>query len=226
MIMKMKKAALATRYKFNILRNVAKVTTFRLSIVTTEKILRSSMKTAGIADGEKIIRTNRPAIGTLTKELIETKLEVKSIRSLLERRTSKFEGLTEYDQHFIKTFAREAAVSFAEYFAQSDKKPIIPKTVVYFSDDGDLYIEPKKDHCYPTVKNSLRQRIVKILITAKGYVPPDDLISAVEGTRKSVEFAINRINSLSKFHLNDIKLIDNRRTYGYRISPTIMIKQG
>ena len=222
----MKKAALATRYKFNILRNVAKVTTFRLSIVTTEKILRSSMKTAGIADSEKIIRTNRPAIGTLTKEIIETKLEVKSIRSLLERRTSKFEGLTEYDQQFIKTFAREAAISFAEYFAQSNSKPITPKTVVYFSDDGDLYIEPKKDHCYPTVKNSLRQRIVKILITAKGYVPPDDLISAVEGTRKSVEFAINRINSLSKFHLNDIKLIDNRRTYGYRISPTIMIKQG
>ena len=90
----MKKAALATRYKFNILRNVAKVTTFRLSIVTTEKILRSSMKTAGIADSEKIIRTNRPAIGTLTKEIIETKLEVKSIRSLLERRTSKFEVLT------------------------------------------------------------------------------------------------------------------------------------
>jgi hypothetical protein len=184
------------------------------------------MKAVGIAGGNKIIRNNKPAIASLTKEIIETKLEVKSIRSLLERRTSKFKGLTEYDQHFIKTFAREAAISFAEYFAQSDKKPIIPKTVVYFSDDGYLYIEPKKDHCYPTVKNSLRQRIVKVLISAKGYVPPDDLISAVESTRKSVEFAINRINSLTKSHLNDIKLIDNRRTYGYRINSTIIIKQG
>jgi hypothetical protein len=57
-------------------------------------------------------------------------------------------------------------------------------------------------------------------------VHPDDLISAVESTRKSVEFAINRINSLTKFHLDDIRLIDNRRTYGYRINPTVIIKQG
>ena len=35
----MKKAALATKYKFNIWRNVAKITTYRLSIATTEKIL-------------------------------------------------------------------------------------------------------------------------------------------------------------------------------------------
>ena len=221
----MKKVTLAKKYKFNIRESVAIARTYPNLIGTTEKILRSSMKAAGIAGGNKIIRNNKPAIASLTKEIVETKLEVKSIRVLLERRTSKFEGLTEYDQHFIKAFAREAATSFAEYFAQSDKKPIIQKTVVYFSDDGDLYIEPKKDHCYPTVKNSLRQRIVKILITAKGYVPPDDLISAVESTRKSVEFAINRINSLTKFHLDDIRLIDNRRTYGYRINPTIIIKQ-
>ena len=221
----MKKASVATKFKFNIRKPVAMAQTYRLSIVITEKILRSSMKEIGIAGGDKIIRNNKPAVASLTREIIETKLEVKSIRSLLERRTSKFEGLTEYDQQLIKAFAREAAISFAEYFAQSDKKPIIPKAVVYFSNDGDLYIEPKKDHCYPTVKNSLRQRIVKVLISAKGYVPPDDLISAVEGTRKSVEFAINRINSLTKLHLDDIKLIDNRRTYGYRINPTIIIKQ-
>ena len=165
--MKMKKASLATKYKFNTRESVAIARTYPHLIGTTEKILRSSMKAAGIAGGDKIIRNNRPAIVNLTKEIVGTKLEVKSIRSLLERRTSKFEGLTEYDQQFIKTFAREAAISFAEYFAQSNSKPITPKTVVYFSDDGDLYIEPKKDHCYPTVKNSLRQRIVKVLISAK-----------------------------------------------------------
>ena len=221
--MKMKKALLATDHNLNT-RKVAIETNYRFSIVT-KKILRSSMKATGIAGGDKIVRDNKPAIADLTKEIMETKLEVRGIRSLLERRTSKFEGLTEYDQQFIKTFAQEAATSFAEYFAQSDKKPIIPKTVVYFSDDGDLYIEPKKDNCYPMVKNSLRQRIVKVLISAKGYVSPDDLISAVASTRKSVEFAINRINSLTKFHLDDIRLINNRRTYGYRINPTIIIKQ-
>ena len=110
--MKMKKAVLATEHNLNI-RKVAIETTYRFNIVT-KKILRSSMKATGIAGGDKIVRDNEPAIADLTKEIIETKLEVKGIRSLLERRTSKFEGLTEYDQHFIKTFAREAATSFAE----------------------------------------------------------------------------------------------------------------
>src|SRR3989344_2992269 len=126
MNMKMKKAVLAIKHNLNT-RKVAIETNYRFSIVT-KKILRSSMKATGIAGGDKIVRDNKPAIADLTKEIIETKLEVKGIRSLLERRAGKFEGLTEYDQHFIKTFAKEAATSFAEYFAQSDKKPIVPKT--------------------------------------------------------------------------------------------------
>ena len=91
--MKMTKAELATEHNLNIKR-VAIETNYRFSIVT-KKILRSSMRATGIAGGDKIVRDNKPAIADLTKEIVETKFEVKSIRSLLECRTSKFEGLTE-----------------------------------------------------------------------------------------------------------------------------------
>jgi len=223
MIMKMKKASLATKYKFNILRNVAKVTTFRLSIATTEKILRSSMKTAGIADSEKIIRTNRPAIGTLTKELIETKLEVKIIRSLLERRTSKFEGLTEYDQQFIKTFAREAAVAFAEYFAQGKAKPEIKQIILHLSAEADLYRDPKNKYCYPMGKEDLRHRIIKYLI-GKTYQPTPDIRMATNaGSDYSVRSAIMKINAKAKNDLKITRLIEGRRTDGYRINPKYRI---
>ncbi|KKS80193.1 MAG: hypothetical protein UV55_C0046G0001, partial [Candidatus Gottesmanbacteria bacterium GW2011_GWC1_43_10] len=45
----MKKASVATKFKFNIRKPVAMAQTYRLSIVITEKILRSSMKEIGIA---------------------------------------------------------------------------------------------------------------------------------------------------------------------------------
>lgn len=218
MIMKMKKAALATKYKFNIRRSVAKITTYRLSIATTEKILRSSLKTAGIAGSDKIIRTNKPAVADLTKEIIETKLEVKSIRSLLERRTSKFEGLTEYDQRLIKTFAQEAAVAFAEYFSQNKTKPELKQTILHLSADADLYRDPKSKYCYHMGKELLRYRIVKNLIGKTYQTTPDIRIATEAGSDYSIRSAIIKINAKAKHDLKINKLIEGRRTDGYRIN--------
>src|SRR3989344_7327484 len=223
MIMKMKKVGVATKYKFNIRKPVAVAQTYRLSIITTEKILRSSMKAAGITDGDKIIRDNKPAVADLTREIIETKLEVKNIRSLLERRAGKFEGLTEYDQHFIKTFAREAAISFAEYFAQGKTKPELKQTILHLSAEADLYRDPKNKYCYPMGKEDLRHRIVKYLI-GKTYQPTPDIRMATNaGSDYSVRSAIMKINAKAKNDLKITRLIEGRRTDGYRINPKYRI---
>lgn len=219
----MKKASLATRHKFNIRKPVTMAQTYRLSIVTTEKILRSSMKTAGIADGDKIIQNNKSAVGDLTREIIETKLEVKSIRSLLEHRTSKFEGLTEYDQHFIKTFAREAAISFAEYFAQGKAKPDLKQTILHLSADADLYRDPKSKYCYHMGKELLRYRILKYLIGKTYQTTPDIRMATEAGSDYSVRSAIMKINAKAKNDLKIGKLIEGRRTDGYRINPEYRI---
>lgn len=223
MIMKMKKASVAAKYKFNIRKPVAVAQTYRLSIVTTEKILRSSLKAAGITDSDKIIRNNRPAVADLTREIIETKLEVKSIRSLLERRTSKFEGLTEYDQHFIRTFAREAAISFAEYFAQGKAKPDLKQTILHLSVDADLYRDPKSKYCYHMGKELLRYRIVKYLIGKTYQITPDIRMATEAGSDYSVRSAIMKINAKAKNDLKIGKLIEGRRTDGYRINPEYRI---
>ena len=57
----MKKASVATTYKFNTRKAVEFAPTYRLSIATTEKILRSSMKSAGIAGIDQIIK--HPILG-------------------------------------------------------------------------------------------------------------------------------------------------------------------
>jgi len=222
--MKMKKASMATKYKFNIRKPVEFATTYRISVATTEKILRSSMKSVGIANGNQIIKHNQPAIGLLTKEIIETKLEVKSIRSLLERRTSKFEGLTEYDQQFIKTFAREAAISFAEYFSQGKTKPVeLKQTILYLSAEADLYRDPKGKYCYPMGKELSRHQIIKYLI-GKGYQATSDIRMATSAkSDSSVRSAIMKINAKAKHDLKIGKLIEGRRTDGYRINPKYRI---
>jgi len=222
--MKMKKASVATKYKFNTRKAVEFAPTYRLSIATTEKILRSLMKSVGVANGNQIIKHNQPAIGLLTKEIIETKLEVKSIRSILERRTSKFEGLTEYDQQFIKTFAREAAISFAEYFAQGKTKPVeLKQTILHLSAEADLYREPKNKYCYHMGNGDLMCRIIKYLI-GKGYQATSAIRTATEaGSDYSVRSAVMKMNAKAKHDLKIGKLIEGRRTDGYRINPKYRI---
>ncbi|MDE2188687.1 MAG: hypothetical protein KGJ35_03090, partial [Patescibacteria group bacterium] len=175
-------------------------------------------------DSVQIIKHNQPAIGLLTKEIIETKLEVKSIRSLLERRTSKFEGLTEYDQHFINTFAKVAAISFAEYFSQGKTKPVLNQTILHLSAEADLYREPKNKYCYPMGKEQSRHQIVKYLI-GKGYqATPDIRMATSAKSDSSVRSAIMKINAKAKHDLEiEKKLIEGRRTGGYRINPEYRI---
>jgi len=181
------------------------------------------MKSVGIADSDQIIKQNQPAIGLLTKEIIETKLEVKGIRSLLERRTSKFEGLTEYDQQFINTFAKVAAISFAEYFAQGKTKPVLKQTILHLSAEADLYRDPKSKYCYPMGKELSRHQIIKYLI-GKGYQATSDIRMATSAkSDSSVRSAIMKINAKAKHDLKIGKLIEGRRTDGYRINPKYRI---
>lgn len=222
----MKKVALASKYKFNIRKPVAIASTYRLTVGITEKILRSSMKAAGIADGDKIVRNNKPAIASLTKEIIETKLEVKSIRVLLERRTSKFEGLTEYDQHFIKTFAREAAISFAEYFAKNATGPTSKKTIVYLSTDGDLYREPKSQYCFRMEASSGRMKLIATLMASKKYVPTRTLIDLTDlSSVKSIQSAVQAIRRMAEKKLKVPDFIDGWQDSGYRINPNVILKK-
>ena len=222
----MKKATLATKYKLNIRKSVGIDTTYHLSVGTTEKILRSSMKAVGIKNGDKIIRDNKSAVADLTKEIIETKHEVKSIRILLERRTSKFEGLTEYDQHFIKTFAKEAATSFAEYFTKNKEAPTGTKPIIYISSDGDIYREPRSQHHFRIETASRRMTLIRTLMTSKKYVPTRTLIEITGlATPKSVRSAVYAIKKLVEKKLKVTDFIDGWQDSGYRINPNIFLKK-
>lgn len=223
--MKIKNAVLARKYKFNVRKSVAVAPTYLLSIGKAENIFRASMKSAGITGGDKIVRDNKPAIANLTKEIVETKLEVKSIRVLLERRTSRFEGLTEYDQHLVKIFAREAAISFAEYFAK-DKNAPTNKTVVYLSPDYELYREPKSRYCFRMEAPSKRMKLITAIMTAKKFIPTQTLVDITGlASVKSVQSAVQAIRRSAKKKLELSEFIDGWQDSGYRINPNVMLKK-
>ena len=221
----MKNAVLARKYKFNVRKSVAVAPTYLLSIGKTESILRASMKSAGIAGGDKIVRDNKPAIADLTKEIVETKLEVKSIRVLLERRTSRFEGLTEYDQHLVKIFAREAAISFAEYFAKRADAPA-GKTIVYLSPDSELYREPKNQYHFRMEAPSKRMKLITAMMTAKKFVPTQTLVDITGlASIKSVQSAVQAIRRSAKIKLGLPEFIDGWQDSGYRINSNVILKK-
>lgn len=204
---------------------VAIETSYRFSMITGN-ILRSSMKEAGIANSDKIIRDNKPAIADLTKEIIETKLEVKGIRSLLERKVSKFEGLTEYDQHFIKAFAREAAISLATALTKNTVPPSSLKPIIYISFDGDIYREPRGQYHFRIETSSRRMTLIRTLMESKKYVPTRTLIDITGlATPKSVRSAVYAIKQLVEKKLKVPNFIDGWRDSGYRINPSIILKK-
>lgn len=220
----MKKARLATKHNLNS-KKVAIETTYYFSLVT-KKILQSSMKTAGIADSEKIVQINKSAVVDLTKEIIETKHEVKSIRTLLERRVSKFEGLTEYDQHFIKAFAREAAVSLAGALTKNVTSPAGPKIIIYLSPDGDLYREPKSQYCFRMEVLSGRMKLVMALMASKKYIPTKTLIDLANlSSVKSVQSAVQAIKRMAHKKLKVSEFIEGWQDSGYRINPNVVLKK-
>jgi len=224
----MKKVALTKKYKISIRKRetVSMEATYRISFTDTKKILQSSMKSAGIPEAGKIIQKNESAIVDLTKEIVETKHEVKSIRVLLERRTSKFEGLTEYDQHFIKTFAKQAAISLAETLTKKAVTPNGPKPIIYLSFDGDIYREPKSQYHFRIETSSRRMTLIRTLMESKKYVPTRTLIEITGlATPKSVRSAVYEIKQLVEKRLKVPNFIDGWQDSGYRINPNIILKK-
>lgn len=207
-------------------RKVAIESRYTFSIGDTKNILRSSLESAGILEADKVIEKNESAIIDLTKEIVETKHEVKSIRVLLERRTSKFEGLTEYDEHFIKTFARQAAISLAEALTKKAVAPAGPMVTVYISADGELYREPKSQYTFRMENSSGRMKLVMALMTSRKYIPTKTLIDLTDlSSIKSVQSAVQAIKRMVHKKLKVSEFIVGWQDSGYRINPNVILKK-
>ena len=92
--------------------------------------------------------------------------------------------------------------------------------------DGDLYREPKAKHCYEMGKEKQRQKIVRILLERKAFVPTDELVELTGSkNRKALHNAKLMINRKAKYRVGIDNLIIGRSVSGYKINPEYKIKQ-
>lgn len=218
--MKMKKAVLATKYKFNINRSVAKTSTYPFTISAVVGELRSALKDfADVENPAEVVKADDPAIVALTKALNHNTRSVEAMTRAYQTAINKVADLE-------KSIAHMTAEGAAYGLAAKKAKPADKKKVIYFSSDGDLYREPKSKHCYEMGKEKQRQKIIRILLDRKTFVPTDELVELTGSkNRKALHNAKLMINRKAKYRVGIDNLIIGRSVNGYKINPEYKIKQ-
>jgi hypothetical protein len=220
MIMKMKKAVLANKFKFSILRSVSKTSTYPFTISAVVRELRSALKDfADVKNPAEVVKAGNPAIVALAQAINSNTKSVKAMTRAYQTAISKIVDLE-------KSIARMTAEGAAYGLAAKKTKSVDKKKVIYFSSDGDLYREPKAKHCYEMGKEKQRQKIVRVLLERKTFVPTDELVLLTGSkNRKALHNAKLMINRKAKYNLGVENFITGRSVSGYKINPEYKIKQ-
>jgi hypothetical protein len=94
------------------------------------------------------------------------------------------------------------------------------KTAICLNQFGDLYREPRNKYCYEMGEKDDRHKIIRYLITNKGYQPTSQIALELSKGEDSIIDAIGKFNSIAKGKLN-IKenLMLGKKGSGYRINP-------
>lgn len=220
MTMKMKTAVMATKFKFNINQSVAKTTSYHFSISAVVGELRSALKDfADVENPAEVVKAGDPAIVALAQAINRNTQSVEAMTQAYQTAINKVADLE-------KSIARMTAEGAAYGLAAKKAKPADKKKVIYFSNDGDLYREPKAKHCYEMGKEMQRQKLVRTLLERKTFVPTDDLVELTGSkNRKALHNAKLMINRKAKYRVGVDNLIIGRSVSGYKINPEYKIKQ-
>lgn len=206
--MKMTKVALESSYKFN--------------FVATKDAVQNAFDNAGLI---LALREATDVIKTLSRELQETRFEYKNRVVNAEKVLSGIKEYRKQNDDERKRIAKDVV----EYWfdkVSTIKHSTKNKIVVYFSADNELYCEPKSEHCYRLESNSGRSKLIRTLITHKGYMPTQTLIE-ITGLRnqKSIEGAVYAMRKIIYKKLNVSDFIDGYQDSGYRINPNVLLKK-
>ena len=201
---------------------VSMETEYKFDIIATKDAVRNAFDNAGLM---LALREATNVVRILVDELRETRQEYKNYVAKTEQILL---GIKEYRKQ-NNTERKKIAKDVVDYWFEKVTTPIQPvknKTVVFFSTDNELYCEPKIDHCYRLEVNSYRDKMIRMLIAHKTYVPTETLIEICGfASRKSLESAIDAMNRIAHRELGVFKIVEGYRDSGYRIHPGIILKK-
>lgn len=233
----MKKAGLATRYKFNIKQTVGIAVTMQFSLGVTKKSVGKAFKNAGL-DPDTVAQNK---INELNKRLIESE----NSRAESEKKRVQAEAKNVALQNQIDVLLieneeyKKLAIEDREKLAQDiikywradiakekEKNKKKDKPIVYLASDGFIYREPKEKYFHRVDVNSRRGKFLLAIMGNKDYTPTRTLIDITGfGSRKSVESAVYEMKNDIKEKLKIENFIDGYQDYGYRINPAVIFKK-
>lgn len=218
----MRKAEIATKYISSTNQLVAtKSTTYRFRTWSIAEELREALRK--LAD---VVKMQGEILNKLIERTNEKNPGVKEMTEALSRTSDSMEKMTKTLEAKLPGIYPELNADQTQRISKTVLKALTKKKrTVLFSAEGDLFLDAKKKFCYPLSTGKMRIRIIQILTENHKFVPTEMLANQVGTSRKSLEYAIDRMNALGKQKLKDITLIDGRRSTGYRIHPDIFIKK-
>lgn len=226
--MKMKKVSMTTKYKFNIKRAVGVTYTYRFSIGDIESIAKKALENNGIENPDDIVNKHRAEFAELKDRLNKTDAKFESYKKETDKTIANLKNeLRELSKQSLIQIGREMAKGF---YVQSQKirsKQKIQKTkqtLLCLSSDGDLYLDSDNKKCYPMSKEKMREKLIKVLCSAKGYIKTAELAEMVGTTNQAIRNSKLEINRKAKDRIGTSDLITGRDGNGYRLNPKYKIK--
>ncbi len=215
----MKKVEFTTKYLISLRQLATKTTTYRFRIWSVIEEIQEALRQLA-----KIVKMQGEMLNTLIARTDENNPKVKDVTVALNRNSESIDKMGQILESKLPGIFPELNRDQTRQISKTVLKSLTKKKrVVFFSADGDLFLDAKKQYCYPLSRSRLK--IMRVLVENNGYVPTDTLAGLMETTRKSLEYAIGRMNVLSKEKLKGIKVIKGRRSTGYRVHPDILIKE-
>jgi len=226
--MKMKKVTLTTKHKFNIKQSVGVNTTYHFSLGVVKNIVVTALKNNGVQNPDERIKQHEDKIVLLQNRINQTEANFYNYKKETDKTIADLKNeLKELSKQSLTQIGREMAKGFYDQSQKIRSKQKVNKakqTLLCLSTDGDLYLDSDTKKCYPMSKEKMREKLIKVLCSAKGFVKTTELAEMVGTTNQAIRNSKLEINNKSKNRIGIDELITGRDGNGYRLNPRYKIK--
>lgn len=226
--MKMKKASLATKHKFNIKRTVVVGPVYHFSMGVIKDTARIALQNNGIQNPDEIVNKHSAEFTELKDRLNKTEAKFDNYKKETDKTIAGLKNeLQELSKRDLVQIGREMAKGFYEQSQKIRSKQKVNKakqTLLCLSPDGDLYLDSDNKKCYPMSKEKMREKLIKVLCSAKGYIKTSELAEMVGTTNQAIRNSKLEINRKANDRIGISDLICGRDGSGYKLNPQYKIK--
>jgi len=224
----MKKASMATKHKFNIKRTVGVGSVYHFSMGVIKDTVRTALQNNGVQNLDEIINKHSTEFAELQDRLNKTEARFDNYKKETDKTIADLKNeLRELSKRDLVQIGREMAKGFYEQsqkIRSKQKEKKTKETMLCLSSDGDLYLASNKQKCYPMSKEKMREKLIKVLCSAKGFVKTAELAEMVGTSNQAIRNSKLEINRKANDRIGISNLICGRDGSGYKLNPQYKIK--